>query len=107
MKTVHYDNLPISENGEVRELTKADFDRMKPIQNVMSPEFIAMALSHQAQREIEGEIKPRTRGKQKQPTKQSITIRLSPEVITAFKATGQGWQSRINEALLNYVRTSM
>ncbi|MFC0308261.1 BrnA antitoxin family protein [Gallibacterium trehalosifermentans] len=106
MKNIPY-NPPINENGEARELTKADFARMKPIQDVMPAEFVAMAISHQAQREAEGKIKPRTRGKQKLPTKQSITIRLSPEVITAFKATGQGWQSRINEALLNYVRTSM
>ncbi len=32
-------------------------------------------------------------------TKVSTTIRLDPEVITAFKAQGAGWQSRINDAL--------
>ena len=28
-----------------------------------------------------------------------ITPRLSPDVIEKFRATGKGWQSRINEAL--------
>ncbi|MET3647195.1 BrnA antitoxin family protein [Phyllobacterium ifriqiyense] len=32
-------------------------------------------------------------------TKQPVTIRLDPDVIAKFKATGKGWQSRINEVL--------
>lgn len=31
--------------------------------------------------------------------KQVVSIRLDPEVITKFKATGPGWQSRINAVL--------
>lgn len=31
--------------------------------------------------------------------KQQISIRLSPDVIAAFKATGPGWQGRIDDAL--------
>lgn len=31
--------------------------------------------------------------------KQAISIRLDADVIERFKATGDGWQSRINEAL--------
>jgi uncharacterized protein (DUF4415 family) len=31
--------------------------------------------------------------------KKAISIRLDQEVIDRFKATGDGWQSRINEAL--------
>ena len=31
--------------------------------------------------------------------KQAISIRLDPDVIAKFKATGPGWQGRINEAL--------
>ena len=33
----------------------------------------------------------------------STTIRLSPEVIDHFKADGAGWQTRINDALLEWV----
>lgn len=32
-------------------------------------------------------------------TKVSTTIRLDPDVIEKFRATGPGWQSRINEVL--------
>ena len=31
--------------------------------------------------------------------RRQISIRLDPEVIEKFKATGKGWQSRINEVL--------
>jgi uncharacterized protein (DUF4415 family) len=31
--------------------------------------------------------------------KQQISLRLDPEVIEKFKATGKGWQARINEVL--------
>jgi uncharacterized protein (DUF4415 family) len=46
---------------------------------------------------------PGHRGPQKQPTKVAITVRYSPEVVAYFKATGEGWQTRINEALQEYV----
>jgi uncharacterized protein (DUF4415 family) len=45
------------------------------------------------------------RGAQRSPTKQSVSIRYSPEVIEYFKATGAGWQTRINEALRDWVAT--
>ena len=35
----------------------------------------------------------------------STTIRLSPEVIAHFKAGGPGWQTRINEALHEWIVT--
>ena len=31
--------------------------------------------------------------------KRQISLRLDPDVIDAFKATGKGWQGRINDAL--------
>ena len=36
--------------------------------------------------------------------KVATTLRLSPEVMAYFKSTGKGWQTRINEALQEYVR---
>ncbi len=33
-------------------------------------------------------------------TKQQITLRLDQAVIDAFRQTGPGWQSRINDALV-------
>lgn len=106
MKTINSTPL-IDDDGEVRELTDEDFAQMRPLREVMPAEFVNMVLNHQAEMERQGLMKPRTRGKQKAPTKQSVTLRLSREVIEAFKATGQGWQTRINEALLKHIHTSM
>ena len=35
--------------------------------------------------------------------KKAISIRLSPEVVEYFQATGIGWQTRVDEALQEYV----
>lgn len=39
------------------------------------------------------------------PSKQVTTIRQSPEVMDAFKATGAGWQTRIDAALKDWLKT--
>lgn len=41
---------------------------------------------------------PQQRGRPASGTK-LITLRLDPAVIEKFRATGKGWQARINEAL--------
>jgi len=42
----------------------------------------------------------RTRGKQRRPTKQQVTLRLDPDVIAHFKGDDpKGWQIRLNTAL--------
>ena len=46
---------------------------------------------------------PGQRGPQKRPTKVAVTVRYSPEVVEYFKATGEGWQTRMNDALRDYV----
>jgi uncharacterized protein (DUF4415 family) len=51
-----------------------------------------------------GEVVRRGRGPQKAPTKQRITIRLSPEVVEHFRASGPGWQNRVDEALAKLVK---
>ena len=38
-------------------------------------------------------------------TKERITIRLSPDVVGAFRATGQGWQTRVDAALRDWLKT--
>jgi uncharacterized protein (DUF4415 family) len=44
------------------------------------------------------------RGPQKAPTKKLVSLRLSPEVIEHFKATGPGWQTRIDGALIEAIK---
>lgn len=47
-----------------------------------------------------------SRGRPKaQSTKQALTVRYDTEVIEAFKATGKGWQKRMNDALKDWLQT--
>src|SRR5712691_5637239 len=46
----------------------------------------------------------RSRGKQKAPTKQLVSLRLDPDVIAHFRARGPGWQRRNNDALRRVAR---
>ena len=47
----------------------------------------------------------RVRGPHKAPTKERITIRLSPEVLQSFRDSGEGWQSRIDLALKDWLKS--
>ncbi len=78
-------------DGEVRELTARDFRAAKPIGDVLPADLLET-------------ISKRGRGQQKAPTKKRINISLSENVIEHFKAGGAGWQSRIDDALSDYVK---
>ena len=43
------------------------------------------------------------RGAQIEPTKQLVSVRYSPEVLAFFRAGGAGWQTRMDEALKQWV----
>ena len=47
--------------------------------------------------------KPGQRGPQVAPTKQLVSVRYSPEVLAFFRASGTGWQSRMDDALKQWV----
>jgi uncharacterized protein (DUF4415 family) len=51
------------------------------------------------------QVKPLVRiGRPKaEVTKERITIRLSHDVVMQFRATGSGWQTRIDSALRQYI----
>lgn len=38
-------------------------------------------------------------------TKERITIRLSPDVLERFRATGSGWQTKVDAALRDWLKT--
>ena len=51
------------------------------------------------------ELKPYKGGRPKaEITKERISIRLSPEVLAAFKSTGKGWQTRIDSVLKEWLK---
>lgn len=47
--------------------------------------------------------RPGQRGPGKKARKVLLSVRYSPEVVEYFKATGEGWQSRMDEALKEWV----
>lgn len=47
----------------------------------------------------------RPAGSVKAAPKVATTIRLSPDVIQAFRAAGDGWQTRIDAALKDWLKT--
>jgi uncharacterized protein (DUF4415 family) len=50
------------------------------------------------------DIKRRLRGRPRVETpKHLVSLRLDPDVVARFRATGPGWQSRINEVLREHL----
>ena len=45
----------------------------------------------------------RTRGPNKKPAKEQVAIRLDQEVLGALRASGPGWQTRVNAALKEWL----
>lgn len=76
--------------GEVRELTAVDMKRFQRAKQALPGTLLK---------------KLNVRGPQKTPTKERITIRLSPEVVQRFRDTGDGWQTRVDAALKDWLKS--
>ena len=75
-------------HGEVRELGVAHLEQFRPAREVLPASL---------------RRKVGVRGAQKAPTKERITIRLSAGVVERFRATGDGWQARVDAALQDWL----
>jgi uncharacterized protein (DUF4415 family) len=83
-------NKPMTDkDGEVRSLGQGDIAGMK--------KTTALPASLQAK------LNPRGRPVA-ETTKERITIRLSPDVVEKFRATGPGWQTRVDAALTEWLK---
>jgi uncharacterized protein (DUF4415 family) len=79
----------IARDPDNPEITDEQFARMRPAREVLPPEFF----------EAIDEMR-RARGRPKLETpKKLVSLRLDQEVVEKFRATGKGWQSRINDVL--------
>jgi uncharacterized protein (DUF4415 family) len=61
--------------------------------------YFARADVYEGETLIRPARKPGQRGPQKAPTKEMVTLRLDRDVVAAYRATGPGWQARMNDAL--------
>jgi uncharacterized protein (DUF4415 family) len=78
-------------DDENPEWTAEDFARAKRLRDL--PPAVQAVLSNRA------------RGPQKTPVKTRISIRLSQDVLATFRASGAGWQTRIDAALKEWLKT--
>lgn len=70
-------NAGIAADPDTHELSDAEFAQLRPVRG-----------------------RPKGSG-----TKTSTTVRFDADVLAAFRATGKGWQTRMNDALREWLAT--
>lgn len=82
---------------DIPELAEEDFAKMRPAREVLHellPKKAADAL-----------LVPKKTGRPLgSGKKSSATLRIDNEVLETFRATGRGWQTRINNALRDWLK---
>ena len=86
MKPKHDSELVDQDNPE---LSETDFAHAVPLSKLP--------------KSLQTKLATRTRGPQKLPAKVRISLRLSAEVLEQFRATGDGWHSRVDAALKDWL----
>ena len=81
---------PDTENPE---WTAEEIRRARPLLGVLPKETAAAVRRYRGQR-----------GPQKRQTKELISLRVDRDVVAAYRATGAGWQSRVNDVLRSYAK---
>lgn len=81
---------PSMTDDDAPPLTDAELAEMRPARDVLSAAEFAAVTS----------VRKAVRGRPPAVARKvPVTIRLDPDIVEAFKATGDGWQSRMNAAL--------
>jgi len=81
-------------DDENPEWTAQDFAHARPASEVL-PQIFGTEVAQEM-------LKPRGRPRAQHP-KERINIRLSHEVVEYFKSAGDGWQTRIDAALRQFI----
>jgi uncharacterized protein (DUF4415 family) len=55
--------------------------------------------------ELKTQLAIRRRGKGKRPAKVSVSVRYDSDVLQAFQSTGKGWQTLMNRAMKDWLKT--
>jgi uncharacterized protein (DUF4415 family) len=85
-------NAGIAADPDARELDAEWFAKAKPASEVLPPDVYATLLAK----------RPRGRPRADE-TKVFTAIRLDADLLETFKATGKGWQTRVNAALRQFI----
>ena len=89
-------NRGVAADPDTFEWTTEEFAEARP-----ASEVLPRGLYEAAVKRRRGQ-----RGPQKAPVKKAITLRIDPDILARYKATGPGWQSRMNEALRRSLETA-
>ena len=86
-------NAGIAVDPDARELDSQWHKGAKPASEAFTPQTYAALVAMK---------RPRGRPKAEE-TKVFTAIRLDADLLEAFKATGKGWQTRVNAALRQFI----
>ena len=86
-------NAGIAADSDARELDAEWFTKARPASEAFAPETYTAMVAMK---------RPRGRPKADE-TKVFTAIRLDADLLETFKATGKGWQTRVNAALRQYI----
>jgi uncharacterized protein (DUF4415 family) len=90
-------NAGIAADPDTFELTEEDFARARPAREVLYellPKAAAEAL-----------LAPKKTGRPLGSGKKAAaTMRLDKDILETFRATGRGWQTRLNNALRDWLK---
>ncbi len=84
-------------DDENPEWTEEDFARARPAKEVL-PELFG-------EKQAALMLKPKRGRPAAAVTKEQVAIRFDPNVLATFRASGPGWQTRINAALADWLKT--
>ena len=84
-------------DDEALEATDDWFKKAQPAKDVL-PGLLGKGAAEQA-------LKPKRGRPVSTNPKEHVNIRLDADVVSAFKRTGSGWQTRLNNALRDWLRT--
>ena len=87
---ISLDDYEVAHGEDIPELTEDDMRNALPVS-----EIPLLAAFYERMR---GE-----RGLQKSPVKERVGLRLDSDIVAHFRATGAGWQGRINDILASHV----
>ena len=89
--------MPKTKDAEMQEFEAA---LLRSVDQALRSEYAAVHTPPQ----IAARKRGRPAGTVKTGAKVSTTIRFDPDLLAALKATGAGWQTRVNEVLREAVR---
>ena len=83
-------------DAEAPEATAAWFAKARPASEVLPGLFGQVAAADM--------LKPKRGRPALAQTKEHVNLRLDADVLGAFRATGAGWQTRVNSALQEWLK---